>query len=94
MSRGGSTFCAYWAALHNCMPRTAFMQARSCIGITGVIDFCLHGITCSVLSSWKFKPHLTPLHSTMAPAATPDAVVSEQQVHVEVKIGNRRLVET
>ncbi|KAL0018333.1 hypothetical protein WJX77_003796 [Trebouxia sp. C0004] len=52
------------------------------------------GITCSVLSSWKFKPHLTPLHSTLAPAATPDALVSEQQVHVEVNIGNRRLVET
>lgn len=30
----------------------------------------------------------------MDPAAVPDAVVSEQQVHVEVIIGNRRLVET
>ncbi len=58
------------------------------------VKFCLQGITCSVLSSWKFKPHLTPLQSTMNPAARPDAVVSEQQVHVEVTIGNRRLVET
>jgi len=70
------------------------MQARFCTGIIGVIDFCLQGITCSVLSSWKFKPQLTPLYSTMAPAARPDAVVSEQQGHVEVSIGNRRLVET
>jgi hypothetical protein len=59
-----------------------------------VVDFCLQGITCSVLSSWKFKPHLTPLQSTVNLAARPDAVVSEQQVHVEVSIGNRRLVET
>ena len=47
-----------------------------------------------MLSSFKFKPQLTPLHSTMASAARPDAVASEQQVHVEVSVGNKRLVET
>ena len=63
----------------------------------GVVNFCLQGITCSVPSSCKFNPHVTPLQSkqsTMDPAARPDAVVSDQQVHVEVSIGNRRMLET
>jgi len=66
-------------------------QVRSAENITVIPG---EGITCSVLSSWKFKPHLTSLQATMNLAARPDAVVSEQQVHVEVSIGNRRLVET
>ena len=98
VSAGGmSTYCAYQAdrlASHNCMPRTTSMQARSFTGIIGAYVLCLQGITCSVLSSWKFKPQLTPLHFTMAAAARPDAIVSEQQVHVDISIGNRRLVET
>lgn len=73
----------------DCMPRTALMQARACTCFVGVVDVCLQ-----VLSSWKFKPHLTPLQFTMNPAARPDAVLSKQQVHVEVSVGNRRLVET
>lgn len=49
-----------------------------------------------MLSAFKLEiqAQLTPLHFTTAPAARPDAVVSEQQVYVEVSIGNRRLVET